>query len=227
MGKDEGPSGEKKSNLIPVLGLLLAAITAAAGFFLFLSGPQIRVSDPDYVLIYRTGPEPDALLAFALPLEMSNWSQGYGDRLEAAVLRTDRISLPVRLSGTRNLAFTNRPSRVCERESADCVEWQKLAVVDVANDNMLIKAGEPSPRTLGFEVLCPPGAARCDAASYAHVLRALGSGPVTLSVTLQFERDGTRVLSCTVEKIHGDYIQRTGWQGAECKNSRVTGNHLF
>jgi len=227
MTNGEARDGREKSSIVPALSLLLTAVVAGAGFFLFLSGPQVRVSEPKDVLIYRTGAEPNALLSFAFPLDMSNWSQGHNDRIKTAVLQAERLPFQVRTSGARRLEFVNRPERICEREMNECVHWPKLAVVDLAGDNMLVKAGEPTPRTLAFEVLCPPNRATCNVATYSDALRSIGQGPITFSISLHFERDGSRTIHCTVERIYVDYIQRVGWQSAECSNARVEGNNLF
>lgn len=225
---------EGKGGLLTVgaAAFLLSLVIACTGLVIALRGAVVDVLPPREVLVYKNGIRNDSHLAIAIQIPLINRSADNDvltdAHVEIGALRYQFSYENVTVSPTRLRAETDTRA-YCERQGTNCVPLPQLAIVNSADDVVIVPAGGAHARYYRFRLVCPISLPECAPyhGGYPRTLQALGGERLSIVIRLKFYADGERTIRCSIGPLDRPYILRNGWQSVRCDDPVISGNPVI
>lgn len=212
------------SLIISLVSLLLSAVAALAALYSYIDGSNVEARPPHRIYLYRDGPAGSGILKAALSVTMINTAEAkYGDALMEARVRLGNSSSEWIEEAIANITISSEVPNVAPL----CTVGRRC----VAIGGFLAEEDDFKPISLGgggietVTLVFPVTASRCrgdvdtcaDTGLFEAEVAKQVSETMTVTLKLDFLRDGTKTVACEIDKLDIAYLISRGFLSRTCQ----------
>ncbi len=212
------------SLIISLVSLLLSAVAALAALYAYIQDSNVEVRPPQTLYLYRDGRADSGILKAALNVTMINTADTkYGDALIDARIQLGNSPSEWGEEATANISISSEvpaaaPSCAVGRR---CVANGAFLSEEEDYKPISLGGGKIETVTLVFPVTishCRGDAETCaDTGLFEAEVTKQVSNSMTVTLTLDFLRDSTKVVTCKVVDADIKYLISRGFMSRTCR----------
>jgi hypothetical protein len=217
---------------LAVSAFMLSLVIALINAYYAMRGSEIVVQRPEQVLLYRDGQGEGSILALSVRVPIINAASGeHGDVMTGASVRfrhLPRVSFS--FQSIADPTFVEQTTDACPSGSR-CIKLPGLLISERQDDLVSSPGGSALVRHLSFPILadtCSGPPDQCQRfGNWTKSMPLVARDQMEVRVILRFYSDGERTLTCRVDRVDAQYLNRFGWATLPCTQSRVSGGSFF